>query len=200
MKNGRVPTLVAAILLLCAAVGCSSTRIASESKSSDLAAAKYKRILIVGASPDRGIRQLFEEEIAKALQARGVTGIPSYQQLPDAKPTRDAVERVAQSMNADAVLVSRLVERRSETQLDPGVASVPANISGYYDDAWKSSYEPPSNYTVTVVRVESRLFDKASGKLAWTAETDTFDPRDLEKEVRNLSSVLTKAMSKQNLI
>ena len=200
MNIARTRNIIAMVVLLCSTAGCSSTRIASESKSPDLGAAKYKRVLVVGASPDRGIRQLFEEEFAKALQARGVTGIPSYQQLPDAKPTRDAVERLAKSVNADAVLVSRLVERRSETQLDPGVASVPANISGYYDDAWKSSYEPPSSYTVTVVRIETRLFDAASGKLAWTAEADTFDPRDREKEVRNLSNVLTKAISKQNLI
>jgi hypothetical protein len=200
MKRHRVLDLIALIILFCSAVGCSSTRIASESKSVDVAASKYRKVLVIGASPDRGLRQLFEDEFAKALAARGVTVIPSYQHLPETKPSRDAVERVARSLGADAVLVSRLVERSSETQFDPGVASVPASITGYYDNAWKSSYEPPSTYTATVVRIQTRLFDAATGKLAWSAETNTFDPRDREKEVQNLSNVLTKAMAKQNLI
>jgi hypothetical protein len=200
MQSEKLPSVIALVVLLCAAAGCNSTRIASESKSSDLPAVKYKKVLVIGVSPDQGLRQLFEEEFVKALAARGVIAISSYQQLPEAKPTREAVEKVAGNLNVDAVLVSRLIERNSQTQFDPGVASVPANISGYYDDAWKGAYEPPSTYTVTVVRIETRLFDAASGKLAWSAETETFDPKDREKEIRNLSGVLIGAMSKQNLI
>ena len=199
MKNVNGSNILVLALLLFAAAGCSSTRIASESKSPDLSA-KYKKILVIGVSPDRGIRQLFEEQFAEALLARGVTAVPSYQDLPQAQPTRDEVEQLAKRVNADAVLVSRLVERTAETQFDPGVAAVPANISGYYDDAWKSAYEPPSTYTVTVVRIETRLFDAATGKQAWSAETETFDPRDREKEIRDLSNVLTKAIAKQHLI
>jgi hypothetical protein len=200
MKNVRAASFITAVILLCTAAGCSSTRIASELKSPDLAATKYKKVLVIGASRDPGLRQLFEDAFAQALQARGTDAIPSYQHLPEAQPTRDAVERIAKSLNADAVLVSRLVERRSETQFNPGVASVPSNISGDYDDAWKGAYEPPSTTTVTVVRIETRLFDAATGKLAWTAETETFDPQNREKEVRNLANVLIKAMSKQGLI
>jgi len=73
----------------------------------------YARLLVIGVTPDRDLRCAFESDFASQLISASTAVISSCDQMNAKEPlTRENVERVATSLQADAVLATRLVSMK----------------------------------------------------------------------------------------
>jgi hypothetical protein len=90
--------------------GCSGVSVKGDWQDGAPRNQTYARLLVIGVSPDRDLRCAFESTFASQLRSASTTVITSCAQMSAKEPlTRENVERAAASVQADAVLATRLV-------------------------------------------------------------------------------------------
>ena len=156
---------------------CSSTQITSVWKDPSYQKHPQKMMVIsVNKSPLN--RRIFEEELVRRMKKQGVEAIASYTVLPDAKQEDTAMiaSKVAEQ-NADTVLITRLVSRKTVQ------VYVPGNLyySPYYYGSWRDyyGYGYPALYSPGYLTedeyalIETNLYDAKTDNLIWAATSET---------------------------
>ena len=120
-------------------------------------------------------RELVEGMFVAGLDERGNNAAASYKIIPlDQLSDRDVVESKIKGLGADAVLVSRLVDRKTMEIYDPGV--VYGFPDFYYD--WWGYYDyvvvtPGYTDETQVIIAETNMYDIKTEKLIWSARSET---------------------------
>jgi hypothetical protein len=106
-------------------------------------------------------------------------------------------------VGADALLLARLVDRKTVQEYVPGTPYYPPmsyrnwqNYYGGYSPAYSPGYTTEIVYTIA----EANLYDTATGKIVWSAVTETEMSGNDQKAIRSYASELLEAMRKQELI
>ena len=71
---------------------------------------------------------------------------------------------------------------------------------GYYSYSYTVSYSPGYTYQRTTVVLESNLYDAASGQLIWSAQSETFDPTNVEDAIISVSTELVRNLREEKLL
>jgi hypothetical protein len=182
MKLSSSARLLAAALAAAALTSCAAnTQLTSSWADPAAAGRSYKKIVVVGVSPKSPIRHEYEDAFTRELAARGIEATPSYNfggsggQL-----DKDAAVAKLKEIGADAVLVTRLVDKETvNTYYPPSYSSVAAP-SPYYG-GWYGYYSMGYSYMTSpgyveenkVYRVETNLYDINGDKLIWSGLTET---------------------------
>ncbi len=144
----------------------------------------YARLLVIGVGADRDVRCQFEAEFAEQLKSASTTAIPScqYMSAKDAL-TRENVERIAASVNADAVVASRLIslgvaggEGNSDDTRGSSVYKATDFAYGAYgmpvtEVAFDTA--PPLTSLKESLHVVTKLYATQGAKLIYTIDTIT---------------------------
>jgi len=107
----------------------------------------------------------------------------------------------------DGVLVTRLVDTRTEEVYYPpmggyydGPFGYYSRFSRYYPYAYHRVYSPGYNTTLTTVLLETNLYDGGTQQLIWSMSTDTADFASTEHLVDSVSSKVIELLRKDGLI
>jgi len=97
----------------------------------------------------------------------------------------------------DAVLVTRLVDTRKHTSYRPPTYT---DFYGYWGSY--GSYVTSPGYVVetTTILLETTLFDAATGKVVYTAESESFQPSSRDEVIRELVPLLVSDLSGRGLL
>jgi hypothetical protein len=182
MKLSSSARLLAAALAAAALTSCAaSTQLTSSWADPAAAGRSYKKIVVVGVTPKAPIRREYEDAFSRELAARGIEATQSYNfGSPDGKLDKDAVIAKLTEIGADAVLVTRLVDKETvNTYYPPSYSSVAAP-SPYYG-GWYGYYSMGYSYMTSpgyveenqVYRIETNLYDVHGDKLIWSGLTET---------------------------
>jgi hypothetical protein len=141
----------------------------------------YQRIFVIGVAEIDTRRRLFEDRFAAALSRKGAVASPSYGVLPRSQRLTEAEIRGAiRGGDYDAVVVTRLLGVEEKTEyVPPRTYTVPDyyyGYYGYYGATWEVVHEPGYYETHRIVRLETNLYDIATGELVWSGQSETFDP------------------------
>lgn len=187
------PAVLAACLtgvVLVSAAGCAGNPI----KSSGGWAAGAKRgttvtrVLVLGVSPDINQRCAFEDSMMQALQGAGVAAATSCSTIGSKEPlTREAVEKAAASVQADAVLATRPLG--SSSQLREGGTHETRGEGYYKATGYGVAYDYWGAYGVPVVwgefqtapaefvfegsaRLRTDIYETAGAALVYSLQTE----------------------------
>ena len=181
MKLGSSVHIGIAVVALAAMTSCTAgTQLTSSWAEPTAAGHTYQKIVVVGATERAPVRHRYEDAFVTALQQRGVTSVASYSVAGDGRLDKDAAAAKLQEIGADAVIVTRLVDKESYQEYYPPTYSTVAAPSAYYG-GWYGyyslgySYQSSPGYTVqnNVFRIETNLYDVKNGKLLWSGITET---------------------------
>jgi hypothetical protein len=126
-----------------------------------------KKVLVMGISQKVGIQRFFEDEFVRQLKGKGTDAVAGYSMLPyDEKMDKDFIAAKARESGADSVLVARPISRKIERSYVPGTYR---RWGSYYGYAYSSGYVVDDEY----VYIETNLYDVATEKLIWTAQSET---------------------------
>jgi len=173
--------LAAAVL---ATVSCSNTKVARQWADPGLKEAAYRKTLVIvlgTASVNR--RETAEDHVVAALGRDGANALRSWDILSaEAIADRAQLARVVEAQGADAILALRVVTALSSEHVTSGREEwVPVGTGmDYYGYVTTSValYRKPDVTTVRTFVVETTLWDVASRKLVWSAESDTSTASD----------------------
>ena len=208
---------VSLAIALLTITACSSTTLTESWKNPEYHQ-RVNRVYIIGVSKQETHRRLFEDEFASYLQTYGVTGIPSYRDMPDAENVdKKTIDAKLLSNKADAVLITRVLGKRTEETVYPGHAIYrtwpyhygpriydPApyyhNYWSYFDHRYDMIYTPATVARYQVITAECNLYDTKSGDLIWSAQLETVVEDNFQKRMKDFIETVTNDLAKEGLI
>lgn len=212
MRNA-VRSLFAALLGAAALVaGCATTPETTLQVSwvtPQLPPAPYRKLLIITVASDEFAQIAFQDQMAAALQERGVHAVASRRYFTRyTEPERERFRRSIEESDADYVLLARVTNAESSadsrgTIVGPGGAPYAA-ASGVYGAyaLYGGSYTRGADAQVFTVTVEASIFAEKGEKLIWSARTRTTNAQAFKSgadAARHQIAVILEAMKKDKL-
>jgi hypothetical protein len=156
---------------------CASTQLTSVWKDPSYRTRPAK-IMVVGVARNPLNRRLFEDEFVKQIKSRGTDAIASYTVVPDEKQAdQDAIAKKVAELGADAVLITRLVSKKTVQVYVPGTVYYPPPYYGswpdYYGYGYRYLYTPGYIANDEYAVIETNLYEAKSNKLIWAASSET---------------------------
>ena len=201
-----------ALAILVIGIGCTTTsKITSSWKAENVQPKNYNKIMVLGLMnvPDRTFREKMEEHLAGDLKLLGYNAVCACEEF-DPKAFNNMTEEAAidklKSKDIDAVLTVVLLDKQRERKY------VPANIfyspyGYYYNHFWGYRtalyyriYEPGYYISNTKYFWESNLYDMATQKLVYSAQTQSFSPDNADLLGHEYSKLIVKDMEKHNVL
>lgn len=163
-----------------------------------------KKVAALIINPDADLRVSGEEALVRELAAIGLTqGVASYRIVPkeelrDPEKARGWYER----SGVEGVVAMRLVSTGVRQTWTPSVWTSPyySSFWGYYGYGWASVYDPGYTWTDTVVVIETLVFSVAQNKLLWAGVTESTNPKDAGRLIKEVVTATVKEMTKQGLV
>jgi hypothetical protein len=186
------------LLALVAAAGCASTKLVSVFVDPHFAGGPFRKLLVVGLGASEGGRAAFENAVADRLAAQGVLGVASSGLIAsEADVTREALRGWVERDGYDAVLVTRLADVKRETSYQPPTYTDFYGYWGHY-----GSYVTSPGYVLetTTLLVESTLFDAATAKVVYSAESRSFQPDSRDEVIHELVPLVVGDLTERGLL
>ena len=217
MNTARLCSLSIIVLLFFS--GCSSTVITGSWKNPEFKG-QVKNVYIIGISKQDTTRRIFEDDFRLQLAKYGVNGIPSYQDLPTSENlSKEEIASKANSNGADAIMMVRAVDKRTEEVVTPGrvtgyAPAVPRygygggyypdpyyrNYGSYYARSWDTVYQPPTVTQYQVVTIEANLYEVRNAELIWSAQLETTVEGNMQSLIDGFIEKVTKDLKEKGLI
>ncbi|MBW2451535.1 MAG: hypothetical protein JRE16_00430 [Deltaproteobacteria bacterium] len=199
------------------ATACSSTTMSGSWASPDFQG-QIKNVYIIGITKNEINRRIFEDTFDRALGKYGVKGVSSYKDLPaEQEANKDAIKERMLANGTDSVLLTQLIDQRTESVTTPGRVSGYSsgpyygdrgyydrpyyrNWGSYYDRRYDITYEPPTTTQFVVLTVESVLYDLKTEEMIWSAQLETVVDGNIDKMIQDFAEVVTKDLSEKGMI
>jgi hypothetical protein len=173
---------------------CSSTTI-SDSWSRPSYKSQIKNVYIIGIDKSELNRMIFEDTFSSRLSNEGIKAHSSYMDLPDLlkkqETSRQAIIQKMKANECDSVLLTRQVGKRT----DRSMPSYYGNWGTYYS---YSTYQTPAS--ITILTVESVLYDLKTEELIWSARMETNLEENTEEMIQTFADEVIKDLKKKGLI
>jgi hypothetical protein len=210
MNLSRSARIGIAALSLAALASCAaSTQLTSSWGDPAAANRGFKKVVVVGASPNSATRRIYEDTFVAELQGRGIEGIASYSFGGEGQMDKEQAIAKLKEIGADGVIVTRLVDKETvQTYYPPTYSSVAAPSAyyggwyGYYSMGYTYQSSPGYVAENKVYRIESNLYDVSNDKLAWSGLTETtLSSGDApETEIQPLMAAIAYDMEKKKVL
>ena len=212
LKKGNFISATAALCWLVAA-SCSLTNLNAVWKDPQYQGGQLENVLVVGGTTNQVVRRIFEDEFTARFKSRGTNAIPSYTIFPTEKTLdKDTIGSKSRDLGIDAMLITRVVDTKTKREL----TSVPSNYyyrdiyfydwpnrnSRFYSGSFPGSYPNDRVYSseYEVINLVTNIYDAQSGKLIWSALSETVVGGSAELEVSSVVKEIMNNLTKNQLI
>ncbi|UKJ06334.1 hypothetical protein [Solitalea lacus] len=183
-----------------------ATKVTATWKAND-ATKTYKNLFIVAVSKNLAYRKTVEDKMATALAAQGATVTKSTSVLsPEMTKEKIDKEKLLQKFReagCDGIIAIALVNKDSETRYVPGTTTYAPG--GYYGSFWGyyggvGVYDPGYYTTDKTYYLETNLYDVNSEKLVWSAQSETLNPSNIDKNATEFADLIVAKMVSEGVI
>jgi hypothetical protein len=194
-------------------LGCSSSKFVNQWKNPDFPDYKANKVLVIGITPDRDSRKMYEQTLVSSFAKNGVHAAKSIdffeKSFSEAKKTQEQLNEIeSQLMEAgfDTILFSVVTGSENKvTTVQPfnDINKSVGDFMDYYYDNQFVFYKEYNRDSYKVYHTESALYCVCPGKdreLIWKGTIDIVDPLKIERSIADYVKVLTKELKEQKLL
>jgi hypothetical protein len=182
-----------ALALLVGVSGCATTEITSSWKAPDAEPLERgQKVIAVVVAPNQKQRNAAEDELARHLK----DGTAAHRVFNEAELRDQAALRERLSKEGFKYgVVMTLVE--AKTELQPVIQPTDSHNMWGQDESlvWQDVEEPN-----TTVRVVTRVYSVADGKLIWHAESTTMNPTEVDELVDDIAKAAAERLEKDGMV
>jgi hypothetical protein len=196
----------AATLALAACAG-TGDRVVKVYEDRAAIAGPYTRILVVGAHAETGTRRTFEDSVVRAIAALGTDARSSLTVMDEVENIdRESVVAAARETGADAVLVTRVVDIETETEVEQGQTQAElarrndVPLADFFRYEYIESADAMTVTTVTTVILDTDVYDAASEKRVWSVESTSFDKQTAYGVIDGVARAISAELARDGLI
>jgi len=205
-RTSRLTTfLVFAALVMSSCA--SRNQVVTEWKDPAYAARGGQKVVVMAVAENEISGRIWETEMSKQLAGRGftVTAGSAILGTTGTRPDSAAVAVKIAEAGADLVIVTRMLAIDKETTYVPGNTTITpgAYWNGYYGlytHAYSALEAPGYIEQNTVVRLETSVFDVATGKLVWGGLSESFNPSSTESLAESMMEKIVHRLESSGLI
>ena len=194
----------AVVLAACAATG---DRVVKVYEDRAALAGPYTRILVVGAHSETGTRRTFEDSVVRALAAFGTEARSSLTVMAQqADIDRESVVAAVRETGADAVLVTRVVDIQTQSEIEQGQTQAElarrndVPLADFFRYEYVESADAMIVTTVRTVILETEVYDAASEKKVWGVESTSFDKQTAYGVIDGVARAISEELARDGLI
>jgi len=206
--HGVSRCLISCISVLAAGLACGqSDRVVKTYEADSAEGAPFSRLLIVGAHRDTDIRRRFEDSVADSISSSRTSAVASLDVMDRLQPLNEAtLVAAATEAEADAVLVTRMIDVQRSAEFDRGRSTAVATRRDERTlvDFFRYDYaEIPDPTTVTVVStvvVSSDLYRLEDRAKLWSAESTAFEKEDASDAINSISKGLARRLKRDRFV
>jgi hypothetical protein len=193
-------------------LSCSSSKFVKQWKNPDYGDYRANKVLVIGITPDRNSRKMYEHTLVNSFAKNGVHAAKSIdffeKSFTEAKWTQEQLSEIENQLveaGFDAVLFSLVTGSENKVTAVQSFNEINKSMGGmdYYYDHQHVFYEEYDRDSYKIYHTESALYCICPGKereLIWKGTIDIVDPLKLERSVSDYIKVLTNALKKQGLL
>lgn len=216
--HSKVRLILPLILLLSSCV--STSKLTASWIDPEFKRSQVRSILVLGVSGEDLLRRTFEDEMAAQLRQYGLTAIPSYRSIPGKEiPKQEEMEEWVGTRKVDGIIVSRLLETRQETVVQPGYTTRLGAYSGpywgrsrhpwvdpyhgwygYYSGSYDVLHYPPEVSHYEVYIIETTLYLVATDQPVWSVRAEISVEKDMNRSIEDLVADLIDNMADEGVI
>jgi hypothetical protein len=204
----RLVVQTVATTLALSAAALAGQRFTSTWKAPEAAGTSFagKKVAALIISDDDGLRVSGEEALVRELAAVGLPqGVASYRIVPREELRDPARARVWYERAAvEGVVSMRLVKAdvRKDWSHVIWTSQSYSTLWGYYGYGWGSVYvyDPGPTRETRVAVIETLVFSVPQNKLLWAGVTESTDPKDAQRVIKDIVAATVKEMTRQGLI
>jgi hypothetical protein len=201
LRNALAISIGVALVVACASVSL-STQIISTWKDPKYASAPLKKIFVISLMKiEPGGRDAVEDAVVARLATAGVGAVASHTVMSNdpQRPGPSLSEAIA-AAGADGVL---LVDVRAIGSYEPytigqTVTSLAPDTMASYSYLKREGADQSGDYKVA--HIMSELYLPSMGKQVWTAFTNSYDAKNLARNMPDYTFKLVGAMAKDRII
>jgi hypothetical protein len=194
---------VMALLLATATVALAGPKLVSSYKNPKYSGKPLTNILVIGMNGRAEGRADFEDNMALQLARPGIQAVPSYTLLPRPEATpidMNELKGVIREHKFDAVVVGRMVRVSKKVTEVPPVSYY--GFYGYYSAFAPIMYDTGYIQIDTTVQIETNVYSigDGEGELAWTCTSNSINPTDRLKSIKQVVKLILENLEKSNMI
>jgi hypothetical protein len=176
---------------------------------------KYTKIFIMALAQNQSYKATIEQDLAYAANAKKLQVIksseffqPNFTSSGSNTPVdKEVILKKVREAGCDVIMTVALVDKKSETRYVPGTTTYSPymgyggmgayGFGGYYGYAYPSMYSTPGYYTEDKTYfMQANLFDAASEKLIWAAQSEAYDPTKISTFSRDYADLLVERLNR----
>jgi hypothetical protein len=162
---------------------------------------QFKKVLMVCACKDDGMRRTVEDQLAKHVK----NSQPSYTLVSDDQlRDRDAAKAAVRDGGFDGAVVVMLVNVDRTSTYVPGTAyAVPpayGTMWGGWGYGWSTMYDPGYVREDQYVDFNTNVYSVEQDKLVWASRTQTQNPSSVPSLVDEIVAATVQEMKKQKVM
>ena len=185
--------------------GCSTqpvTKLEMSWVSPQLPKEPFKKLLILSVAREDFVQVAFQDQLAAALQARGINAVASKRYFTSGTDVAKArFKQTIDESGADFVLIAHVLGRDTKTRDDQFMTF--GDATGIYTayDRYVSVARSANDYSSETVTAEVAIFRVEGQQRIWAARTRTDNPRTTSGEefAPRYIEVILEAMKKDKL-
>jgi hypothetical protein len=191
--------------LIIVSMGCSSSKITTSWKASEVTVKNFNKVLVLGLinDKDRRVQQLMEQHFVGDLTELGYNAISALQQYGpkafDNLSEKEAIDKI-RNAGVDAVLTIVLLDKQKEDKYIPPQPVYYRPFWDYYGYRYGRVYDPGYYITDTKYFWESNFYDMSNQSLLYSVQTKSFSPRSTESMGHQYGLLIVKDMVKQGIL
>jgi hypothetical protein len=192
------------VLIALLVTACATTTLTSAWKDPSYQDSPRK-IIVIGVAKKTVNKRIFEDEFVRQLKARGTDAVASHMYLLDQKQADHAVIAAhIQEQKADAVLISRLISKKSmPTRFHGSFSTIPddyGNWRDYYAYGSQVVYTPGYTADEEYALIETNLYNARNDKLIWSTVSEVVILGSDQDQIKSYIGVTVNAMAEQKLL
>jgi len=206
MKKIIITIISMAIISSLLITGCSReakiTRLKDVEKYEFYSKGRLDNVLVVGKPRIEENREDFEDHFSRALRRRGTDAIPSYELIPDMQDlNRENVKNAAVKAQTGAVLATRVVGLDNTEVIVPPSTSVDIYTNARGGTVMMGPFiGGPSAKNVTIVRLETGLFETQTGQMIWKASSKILNPDSVNEAINDFSKAIIRQLQEDGYV
>lgn len=205
--------LLVSVLGLAGCATSSTSELVSVSRDPAMSDASYDHYYVLALASNSERRRAVEDALVSRLRDSGVTAEASYASLPELDleneaALREAAEQAVRASGATGVLVGKLVSENRRTEyLAPQVEQTPVPAAPYYMGfgnyvgyGYQTVITPGDVREIQEYFLQTSVYDVASAKPVWRAQSLTLNPNNLEQAVNDVADMLVRRLAGDGLL
>ena len=203
---------IAILLLVVVLSACSNTKFTKQWIDKDFDGQPYDDILVLVVDEKMGYRQDAENYIVQKLNEVGNNAMQSYDILRKTETIdENMIGKAIDGLQLDAVIVMYATGITEEEYYVPtrrfgvysGYGYDHAHYDSFYDyypHAFNYVYVPGYDNRHYVVTLETSLFDLNTGKMLWSAQSNTFAPESVDDVIHGITELSINELKTKKLL